>query len=243
MVRIDSALPLYLQIKEMLVRQIRSGLYQPHQALPTEQQLMDQYRVSRITVRRALSDLANEGLVYRKVGRGTFVAADPIVETVTELVGHLEELQRRGLDPEVVLLEQEVRMAPPEAMAALRDAAVVLFTRRRVAVYGEPLLLLDLCLPSDIGLLLDPQELTGVPVHALLERRGLVAYAGEQRVAARGVTVREGELLGIDPGAPVLEVVRTEWTSSGRELLWSRALYRGDRYQYVIQLHRPRKRN
>ncbi|HWI52345.1 MAG TPA: GntR family transcriptional regulator, partial [Symbiobacteriaceae bacterium] len=94
MIDLESAMPLYAQVKEQLVRQIRSGQYQPHAVLPAERELMEQFQVSRITVRRALADLANEGLVYRKVGRGTYVAAEPIVETLTELVGHLEELQR-----------------------------------------------------------------------------------------------------------------------------------------------------
>jgi GntR family transcriptional regulator len=238
----ESALPLYAQLKEMLVRQIRSGAYQPHEMLPAERELVERYSVSRITVRRALSDLTNEGLVYRKVGKGTYVAAEPIVETLTELVGHVEELQRRNLHPDVSLVEQGFREPTPEVALALGGPPGVFFVRRLVRVEGTPLLVLDLCLPGDLGIPFDAGLLTQVPVHAVLERYGVVPHAGEQRMAARAVAAREGELLGVATGAPALEVIRTEWSAAGKGLLWTRALYRSDRYQYVIRLQRRRSR-
>ncbi|HYG58024.1 MAG TPA: GntR family transcriptional regulator [Symbiobacteriaceae bacterium] len=242
MLDVESALPLYVQVKEKLIRQIRSGVYQPHEMLPAERELEEQFGVSRITIRRALSDLVHEGLVYRKVGLGTFVAAAPIVETLTELVGHLEELQRKGLKPDVLLVEQGFREACPEVDQALGAPPGVYFVRRLIKVEGEPLLLLDLCLPGDLGIAFDVAQITEVPVHTVLDRHGLVAYAGEQQVSARKMQRWEAELLEVPLGTPGLEVVRTEWTAEGRGLLWSRALYRSDRYQYVIRLHRRRVR-
>jgi GntR family transcriptional regulator len=242
MLDLQSALPLYAQVKQLLVRQIRAGQYPPHALLPAERELMEHLGVSRITVRRALNDLADEGLIYRKSGRGTYVAAEPIVETVTELVGHLEELQRRNLHPQVSMLEEGMRAAPPEVSAALGAPPGVYFARRLIRVDGAPLLLLDLCLPADLGIVWAGFALTEVPVHALLERQGLVPDSAEQRVGARAAQAREAELLGVEAGAPVLEVVRTEWTAAGHGLLWSRAVYRGDRYSYVFRLHRRRSR-
>jgi GntR family transcriptional regulator len=235
-----SDLPLYAQVKEVLVRQIRSGQYQPQEPLPAERLLMEQFGVSRITVRRALSDLEAAGVVSRKVGRGTYVAAEPIVETLTDLTGHLEELQVRHMNPEVTLVLQEFRTPMPEVAAALDGAERVLYARRLVWVGGAPLLLLDLCLPEELGAAIDPRMLTDVPVHRLLDLHGFVASAGEQRMAARGAQADEATLLDIPQGAPALEVIRTEWTGAGKGLLWSRALYRSDRYQYVIRLHRRR---
>lgn len=240
MLQLDSALPLYAQVKETLVRQIRSGQYQPHQVLPAERELMDLYGVSRITIRRALSDMANEGLVYRKVGRGTYVAAEPIVETLTELVGHLEELQRQGLRPEVTILEQGCKPLAPEVMNLLGNPSGVFCCRRLIKVEGTPLLLLDLCLSDDLGFTLDVRQLIDTPIHAILEKNGQMPYAAEQRVTARSLNIWEAELLGVTSGAPALEVVRAEWNAAGRGLLWTRALYRGDRYQYIIRLHRRR---
>ncbi|HWI61472.1 MAG TPA: GntR family transcriptional regulator [Symbiobacteriaceae bacterium] len=242
MLQLESALPLYVQVKETLVRQIRSGKYQPHSVLPAERELMEQFGVSRITVRRALSDLANEGLVYRKVGRGTYVAAEPIVENLTELVGHLEELQRRDLHPEVSLIEQGFRAPSPDVAQALGSPPGVYFARRLISVDGTPLLILDLCLPGDLGFALDVHQLTEVPIHTALERQGLTPHAAEQRVTARSLHLWEAEMLGTTLGAPALEVVRTEWDAAGRGMLWTRALYRGDRYQYTIRLHRRRPR-
>ncbi|HYF94845.1 MAG TPA: GntR family transcriptional regulator [Symbiobacteriaceae bacterium] len=242
MLPIESALPLYAQVKEALVRQIRSGKYQPHHLLPAERELMEQFDVSRITVRRALSDMANEGLVYRKVGRGTYVAAEPIVETLTELVGHLEELQRRGLKPDVQLVEQGYREPSPEVAHALGSAKGVYYARRLIRVEGTPLLILDICLPDDMGFAFDVRQITEIPIHEVLERHGVNAFAAEQRVTARSLHMWEAEMLGVTTGSPALEVVRTEWNASGRGMLWTRAIYRGDRYQYIIRLHRRRPR-
>ena len=242
MIDLESAMPLYAQVKEQLVRQIRGGQYLPHAVLPAERELMEQFQVSRITVRRALADLANEGLVYRKVGRGTYVAAEPIVETLTELVGHLEELQRRNLHPDVLLVEQGFREPSPEVSQALGAPAGVYFCRRLIKVEGTPLLILDICLPGDLGFAFDLRQLTEVPIHEVLERHGLTPHAAEQRVTARSMHLWEAEMLGVTSGAPALEVVRTEWSAAGRGMLWTRALYRGDRYQYIIKLHRRRPR-
>lgn len=238
----ESDLPLYAQVKEMLIRQIRTGIYQPQETLPAERLLMEQYGVSRITIRRALSDLEAAGFVTRKVGRGTYVRTEPIVETLTDLTGHLEELQRRNMEPDVTVISSGLFTPEPEIAAALDEAERVLSVRRLVRVHGAPLLLLDLCLPEELGSSIDPQLLTDVPVHRVLERYGYFASAGEQRMAARAAEAEEAALLEVAPGAPVLEVIRTEWTGAGKGLLWSRALYRSDRYQYVIRLHRRRAR-
>jgi len=241
MVDPESALPLYAQVKEILGRQIRGGLYQPHQALPAERDLVDRFGVSRITVRRALADLVGEGLLYRRVGRGTFVASEPIVGTLTELTGHLEELIRRNLRPEARVVEPGATPPPPpEASAELGGVRQVVFVRRVVSVEGAPLLVLDICMPGDLGLRFDPQALTVEPINRLLEAQGFYPLSGEQRIRARAVEAAEAVLLEIEPGTPVLEVTRTERTIGERGLLWSRAVYRGDRYQYVIRLHRRR---
>jgi GntR family transcriptional regulator len=236
----ESALPLYTQVKEALMRQIRNGTYKSHQVLPAERELVDTFGVSRITVRRALSDLVNEGLLYRKVGKGTFVASAPIVETLTELVGHIEELQRRNLNPEVTVVEFAYVTTPDEAAMSLGDPEEVLFCRRLVKVEGSPLMVLDICVPADLGVVVDPELLKRVPINRLLEAQGFFPVAGEQRVASRGARESEAVLFQVPAGTPILEVLRTEWMVTNRGLLWSRAVYLGDRYQYVIRLHRRR---
>ncbi len=240
MVDPESALPLYAQVKDILGRQIRGGTYQAHQALPAERDLVDRFGVSRITVRRALAELVGEGLLYRRVGRGTFVAAEPIVGTLTELTGHLEELIRRNLHPEVRLVESAQIPTPVEAAVELGGSREVLFVRRVVSVEGAPLLVLDICVPADLGMRFAPQALTVEPINRLLEAQGFHPVSGEQRIRARAVEETEALLLEVEPGTPVLEVTRTERTIGERGLLWSRAVYRGDRYQYVIRLHRRR---
>lgn len=236
-----SSLPLYVKVKQALLREIRQGHYAPHQPVPPEHVLVQRFGVSRITVRRAISDLVAEGVLYRKAGKGTFVAAGPIVEVLSELTGHLEELQRMGLAPQVEVLEFATRPPQPDAAAALDDPPLALFARRLIRVQGTPLLVLDISIPAHLGLQVDPDLLSRVPINRLLEEGGHFPAAAEQRIGARPAYANEASLLQVPAGAPVLEVVRTEWGAGGQPLLWSRAVYRADRYQCVIRLHRRRR--
>lgn len=242
MVVIDprSPLPLYHQLKEMLLQEIRSGHYPPHTPIPPERELESRYGISRTTVRQALADLVSEGRLYRRPGRGTFVAPAPIVEPLNELKGHIEELQRRGYRPQVQLLDFARLPAPAEARAALQLAAAdeVLHVRRLISVDGKPLFLLDVCLPTRLGVEVSPADLAALPLTGLLEQQKLSPARGEQRIAALAARPADAALLEMDPGAPVLQVVRTQWTADGLPLTWSRALYPGDRYQYVVELRR-----
>ncbi len=90
-------LPLYYQLKEVLRQQIRAGHLAPHTAIPSEPELVASYRVSRATVRQALTELVNEGLLYRQHGKGTFVCEPRVQQTLSELASLTDELKRRSL--------------------------------------------------------------------------------------------------------------------------------------------------
>ena len=81
----SNPLPLYYQLKEVLRHQIQAGHLVPHSAIPSEPELVSSYRVSRATVRQALTELVNEGLLYRQHGKGTFVCEPRAQQTVSEL--------------------------------------------------------------------------------------------------------------------------------------------------------------
>lgn len=104
----SNPLPLYYQLKEVLKQQIRSGHLAPHTAIPSEPELVSKYQVSRATVRQALSELVNEGLLYRQHGRGTFVCEPRVQQNVTEITSLSSELQRRGKRPGGILLHSEL---------------------------------------------------------------------------------------------------------------------------------------
>lgn len=151
-----SRMPLYHQIESHLREVIRSGKWQAGEAIPPERLLIEQYGVSRITIRQALANLVAAGLLYRKHGRGTFVAGAkerPITESLANLTGHLEELQLRGLDPRVRVLALETRPMIAEVAEALQRSpgAEGWYLYRIVTVEQQPLMLSTVWLPCDLG--------------------------------------------------------------------------------------------
>lgn len=240
-----SALPLYHQLKEALRRQIEAGAWRPHQAIPPERSLIERYSVSRITVRQALTDLVGEGLLYRERGRGTFVAArvrPPIAEMLSNLTGHVEELQHRGFTPVVEVLSLTERLLPDD-LAQVLDRPVgspVWWLSRRVSVEGEPLMLAENLIPADLGIPFDRQDLTQTPIARVLEEFGLVPTRGTQRISAQVAGTREAELLQVRVGEALLKVERVISGPGDRPLEWSRTVYRADRYEYEVELRRRR---
>ena len=123
----NSRMPLYCQVEERLRETIRGGRWRVGDLIPPERVLIETFGVSRITIRQALANLVAAGLLVRKAGQGTFVAglADrPITESLASLKGHLEELQERGLRPQVRTLVLEARPLPPELRNRPHDGTV-----------------------------------------------------------------------------------------------------------------------
>lgn len=241
----ESPVPLYEQLKAILRRRIEAGEYAPNEALPPERELIGQYNVSRITVRQALADLEAEGLLVRRHGKGTFVAPRTpglIAESLGELTGHLEELQLRGLDPQVELLASGHQVLPPDATAGLElpPGATGWSMYRLVSVQGSPLMLSEVCLPASLNLAPDPTTVKRVGMAQYLQEQGLFPTKGHQRIGATAAGVAEAGLLTVQAGDPLLRVIRVIADPAGRPLVWFRTLYRADRYEYEVQLKRRR---
>ena len=116
----SNPLPLYYQLKEVLRQQIKAGHLAPHTAIPSEPELVSRYHVSRATVRQALTELVNEGLLYRQHGKGTFVCEPRAQQTLSELTSLTTELQRRGKRPGGLLLLSELARGSESMRQQLR---------------------------------------------------------------------------------------------------------------------------
>src|SRR5579859_4785033 len=133
----SNPLPLYYQLKEVLKQQIRAGHLAPHTAIPSEPELVAQYHVSRATVRQALTELVNEGLLYRQHGRGTFVCEPRVQQrSISELTSLSEELRRRGKRPGGMLVVSELVRGTQTVREQLRltdEEQVIRLERLRTA--------------------------------------------------------------------------------------------------------------
>jgi len=227
--------PLYLQIKDQLLAEITAGRYRAHQRLPSERELATRYRVSRMTVRQALLELVHDGIIYTRVGKGTFVAEPKIDQQLRALTGFSQDVRARGSEPASRVLEVRVAPATPDVAAALRilpDAEVIVLSRVRLA-NGLPLAVETAYLPFARFPDLLHCDFTTESLYDVLENDyGLLLTRAEQSIEAALAGARELELLELTPPAAVLKMQRLTLTDDGVPIEYVLSTYRGDRYKF-----------
>jgi len=232
----ERALPLYLQLAAHLQQLIVSGAIAAEDALPPERTLAARFGVSRVTVRKALARLNREGLLRQRQGAGTFVSRPPHVEQpLSALTGFTEDMQSRGLRAGSVWLERAVGPArPEEAMAlALSPGQPVARLRRIREADGAPMALEEAVLPA--RLLPDPEAVEG-SLYALLRGRGIKPQRALQRLSAILLSAEQAALLQVPPGSSALYIERRTFLPDGSSLEFVRSHYRGDAYDFVVEL-------
>lgn len=238
-------IPLYHQIYVLLREQILSGVYADQALVPTEQALSARFGVSRITAKRALDELAAEGLVVRQRGRGTTVVGRmPNRPLTANISGLLENLLMLGLKTSVAIIEFDYVAAPEEVRAAL-DLPEGAEVQRAVRVRshdGAPLSYSVSFVPAEIGRAYDRKDLTTTPLLALLERAGILIGSADQTIGAALADTVVAPLLGVRVGSPLLSITRTVSDQNGRPVEYITIRYRPDRYQYRMKLNRVQGR-
>jgi GntR family transcriptional regulator len=242
---VSSRVPLYYQLENLLREKILSGVFVAGARLPTESELIEQYGVSRITVRQALTALAEEGLIERQQGRGTFVTERrtrrrPFEGTI-HLTGSLDELISMALDTPIKVLETtRVEADQHEAeLLGLRPGEPVYRIKRLRLYEGRPFSLIVNYLPAEIGVRFTNEELSSGSLLKRLESKfGLRLHSARQQITADLADPYVAGLLDVRVGAPLLSIERTVYTEDGRPIEYVHVLYRSDRYNYTVMLTR-----
>lgn len=237
-----SPLPLYFQLRTALLEQIENGTLKPGDTLPTEREMIDRYRVSRITIRQAVNSLMSDGLLYRQRGLGTFVRSDRIEQELSTLTGFSEEMTARGLNPGATVISAE--MVDPDAAVVsklrLRPGQKAFRMVRLRLADGEPMALDITHCPPDLGEKLLAEDLQGALYALLEEKYGVELDQGDQAIQATQADGFLAEQLGIKKGMPILQMERVVFAMDGRPVEFSRTCYRADRYVYRVHLRRNR---
>jgi GntR family transcriptional regulator len=229
----DPRVPRYQQLQDVLAEVIAGGKCRSD-LLPGERALARMTGFSRVTVRRALSDLASQGLVRPKPGSGTYVG-DRIVRSLSRLTGFTEDLRERGLNPRVVFLERSMGEATSEeAMALLISPGTPVIRLRRLRYGGDRALALErTVVPQNI---LPDADLVEDSLYATLESRGSRPTRALQRIRAVAIDEEAAGLMGVEPQTPGLELERRAFLQDGRAVEFTRSIYRGDAYDFVAEL-------
>jgi len=227
--------PAYQHLRRALQHAIEQGALAPGQALPPERELGKQLALSRVTVRKAIAGLVEDGLLLQRQGSGTFVA-ERIVKSFSQLTSFSDDLRARGLDPKSVVLDSGSGAATPEEAMALGlspGAQVARFYRLRTAA-GQPLALERSSVP--LALLPDAELLHG-SLYTTLAARGIRPVRALQRLRAIAFDAEQARLLGLPEGGPGLYIERRAFLADGAVVEFTRSCYRGDAYDFVAELH------
>jgi len=226
------------QIEDWLADAIATGRLAPGDRLPTEQDLAAWLGVSRMTLRHALAELAQRGLVIRSVGRsgGTFVAEPKVEQDLTVLAGFSEQLRRHGLVAGARVLAAAEIKASPAASAALeiRVGAPVYEVRRVRLAGGQPILIEHSLFPAERCPGMLGYRLDGSLYELLEDKYGQRPHRAKESLEPVCAGVREAEALGVAEGSPLMLVERTAYSRSGLPLEFARDLFRGDRTKVVV---------
>ncbi len=233
--------PLYHQIYLILKGQITDGVYSPDARLPSEQELTERFGVSRITAKRAMDELAAEGLVVRERARGTRVIYQPPSAPIPSSVeGLLENLIAMGLETSVRLLEFEYLPAS-EVIAQALELPPGQEVQRAVRVRyldEAPFSHLTTYVPAGLGRQFGAEELSSLSLLSLLERCGVQVDSAEQTISATLADSVIAQHLDVDVGSALMKITRVVRDQTGAPVEFITALYRPDRYQYRMALSR-----
>ncbi|GAA1735354.1 transcriptional regulator NagR [Isoptericola hypogeus] len=233
--------PKYEALRAQLEADIRTGL-RPHDPLPSERKLMATYEVSRMTVRQALRLLAEEGLVYRVQGSGTFVSDPTMISKSLTLTSFSEDIASRGMRPgsrsqHVERIEAEAEVAQD---LGLSPGAPVVHVERVRTADGSPMCIENVWVPAD--LLPTDFGSEAVPsLYATFESLGHVPDVAEQTIRATVVDAAQAALLDVAPHSPAFMVSRVTYTADARPLERGRSIYRADRYDFRVSVQRRRR--
>lgn len=213
----------------------------PHDALASERELMAIHGVSRMTVRKAIATLVEEGRVYNVHGSGTYVGSADIFSKTPKLTSFTEDMISRGAVPSSRVLEL-ARIEAPESIAAalgLAPSEEATHIRRLRLADDVPIAIEDVYVPR---LVLDLESLNlGASLYEQLRLAGHEVFRAEQEIKAITLTAQESRLLEVAKGEAALSVTRVSSSRRGHLIEFARTIYRADRYTFQLAVTRDDK--
>ncbi|WP_370286410.1 GntR family transcriptional regulator [Pseudooceanicola nanhaiensis] len=229
----DDRLPAYLRLRDDIARRIAAGEWRPDEALPSDNRLAAEHALSVGTVRKALQQLSDEGLLERRQGAGTFLRKPAFDATLFRFFQVHEHGAEKSI-PSSQLISRELAIAPEHAADALGTAQVIRIERLR-CLSKQPLLFEEIYIPQarfpgfeaipaeDIGPLLYP---------VYFERFGVFVARAEDEVSFGAADRTIAARLGLTEGDAVARIERTAFAMTGEAIEWRVASGRADRFRY-----------
>jgi len=234
-----TSIPLYIQIAESLLEQIMSGELAPNERLPSERELSKTLNVSRMTLRAALRELGNIGLLVRRPGDGTYISKPKIERQAAKLVPFTEGMRNSGYQTGAKIIAIEQRLAELGVAGQLKIAVStpIYYIQRLRFINREPVMLEKFSVPVYRFPNLDTQDLETHSFYKIAESEyGITIYQAQQSLESVSATEVEAELLEVEPGAPLMLERRVAFDPEHRPVEYGHDLYRGDRFRFITEI-------
>ncbi len=235
----STPIPMYFQLKQIILDRITAGELKPGDMIPTELEFIELFDVSRTTVRQAIIELVKEGYLYRTKGKGTFVAKPKIKQDfMQKLEGFAAQMRRLNLTPRTEVLSMEVIPAPEWVAIGLNiyeGDQVIKMTRLRYAD-EEPVVIVDTYLTENCKFITE-SDLEKFSLYSLLSRTPETRVVMvERQVEAVLPTEEDIKILRMPAGEAIQLVTTTGYNEEGTPVEYSISHYRGDKNQFIVKL-------
>lgn len=231
-----AASPLYMQLAQKLAQAIRDGVYNADEALPSERVLSESLGLSRVTARKAIDRLVEQGMIVRRRGSGNYIAPK-LEQPLSRLTSFSEELDQRGFKPSSRWLARGFSIAAPDEQLSLG-----LTTGERVARLERLRLADKVVMAYEVSVLpesvLANPDLVDASLYAYLARTGRAPVRALQHIRAINADANLAESLGVPVGQAVLFITRVGYLESGQAVELTHSYCRSDYYDFVAEMRR-----
>ncbi len=237
----ESAIPLYFQIEQDLALSITNGTLAPGSQLPSEEELVRRYGVSRTTVRKAVQELERLELIEIRRGKGTFVRQSKLTQELTALTGFVEDMVAIGLKPSARLLGTRTVPATEEVARQLRlPIGTEVMQIKRVRMADDVAISMDeTYLPLALGRKVVENDLEVYPIFSLLEGKyDTPLLEADYRIEAIAADPFVADALGVEDRAPILLIERVSYSLDLSPVDYEKLFYRGDKLKLTTRLRR-----
>jgi GntR family transcriptional regulator len=235
----DSEIPYYLQIYGELKDRIETQAYKPNEMLPSENELAEEFNVTRITVRNAIKRLKDEGKIYTKKGKGSFVNPPKIVQDLYKVYSFGREFDEKGYTLESTVIEAYIDKCSGTVQKNLQlQAEDFVFTIRRIRKLDNiPVIAEVSYLPAKLIPGVTIEEVQGTPIYDLLEKKYKlnIIKAKEYLDPAVADEYYSG-LLEVEIGTPLFSTERVTYTNGDRPIDYRRCIIRSDKFRFSVEL-------
>lgn len=236
MLDLESAKPLYEQIKAYILGNIQSGTFVADTRIPSERALSEQFGVSRLTVKRAIDDLTQNGTLYVQIGKGTYISRPKYDQQLEQLTSFTEEMAKRGqhTDSRVLIAETIPASVEDARMLKILPGVSLLHLERVRMADGVPLAIERTKIAaSRCPGILNGHNFSRESLYVVLRQEyGINLTHAEQSIEARLATEEESKLLHIEANAAILHMVRVTYSGSDQPFEYTLSAYCGSRYKF-----------